>query len=228
MDTTDRTTQSERQWHPSISEAMQMQKRIAGQVRFRPLPKKIRLIAGADVAIDKPRDQLIAGVVVWDPAEAKTVEQVVARSPLTFPYVPGLLSFREAPAVIEAFGRLRSVPDVAMFDGQGYAHPRRCGLACHLGVLLNIPSIGCAKSRLTGTYVEPDSRRGHWTDLVDGDEMIGAVVRTRDGVKPLYISVGHKATLPEAVDLVLRCVVRYRLPEPTRLAHQLVTAEKKR
>ncbi len=215
-------------WDLSISEAIDLQKRLAGQVRFQPLPKDARLVAGADASILKPRNQMIAGVVLWDLQERKVVERAAVRAGLKFPYVPGLLSFREAPAVLEAFSKLRHTPDVAMFDGQGYAHPRRFGLACHLGVLLNMPSVGCAKSRLIGEYVEPGTQRGSWSDLVLGDEVIGAVLRTRDGVSPLYVSIGHRANLQTSIDLVLRCATRYRLPEPTRLAHQLVTAEKTR
>jgi deoxyribonuclease V len=215
-------------WDVSISQAIDLQKRLADQVRTQPLPADARLIAGADVSILKARSQLIAGIVLWDLHERKVVEQVAVRAEAKFPYVPGLLSFREAPAVLEAFSQLRRTPDVALFDGQGIAHPRRFGLACHLGVLLNLPSVGCAKSRLIGTYVEPPKRRGSWTDLVHGDEVIGAVLRTRDNVSPLYISIGHRASLQTSIDLVLRCCTRYRLPEPTRLAHQLVTAEKTR
>ena len=215
-------------WDLSTSEAIELQKRLAGQVRIEPLPADARLIAGADVSILKARNELIAGVVLWDLQERKVVEQTVVRGQARFPYVSGLLSFREAPAVLKAFEELRHQPDVALFDGQGYAHPRRFGLACHLGVLLNMPSIGCAKSRLIGEYVEPASPRGSWTDLVHGDEAIGAVLRTRDGISPLYISIGHRANLRTSIDLVLRCCTRYRLPEPTRLAHQLVTAEKTR
>lgn len=215
-------------WDLSISEAIDLQKRLAGQVRVEPLPRDARLIAGADVSILKAKDQLIAGVVLWDLQEKRVVEQVAVRAETKFPYVPGLLSFREAPAVLEAFEKLRHKPDVAMFDGQGCAHPRRFGLACHLGVLLGMSSIGCAKSRLIGKFIEPAASRESWSDLLIGEEVVGAVLRTRDGVSPLYISVGHRATLHTAIKLVLRCATRYRLPEPTRLAHQLVTAEKTR
>jgi deoxyribonuclease V len=215
-------------WDLSISEAVDLQKRLAGQVRIEPLPADVRLIAGADVSILKARNELIAGVVLWDVQDRKIVEQTVVRAEARFPYVPGLLSFREAPAALMAFETLRHRPDVALFDGQGYAHPRRFGLACHLGVLLRVPSVGCAKSRLIGEYVEPASPRGCWTDLVHRGEVIGAVLRTRDGVRPLYLSIGHRANLQTSIDLVLRCCIRYRLPEPTRLAHQLVTAEKAR
>ena len=215
-------------WDLSIREAIDLQKQMAQQVRFEPLSKDARLIAGADVSILKARKQLIAGIVLWDLREKKVVEQVAVREEAKFPYVPGLLSFREAPAVLQAFEKLRQKPDVAMFDGQGYAHPRRFGLASHLGVLLDMPSIGCAKSRLIGEYKEPGKLRGRWNDLLIGEEVVGAVLRTRARVSCLYISVGHRADLQTSIDLVLRCATRYRLPEPTRLAHQLVTAEKTR
>lgn len=215
-------------WDLTPSQAIQAQKDLAGRVRIKPLPKGVRLIAGADVSILKSQNQLIAGVVLWDLRDGKVIEQTTVRVAAKFPYVPGLLSFREAPAVLEAFATLKRKPDVAMFDGQGIAHPRRFGLASHLGVLLDMPSVGCAKSRLIGTHEEPSTQRGSWSDLTDKGEIIGAVLRSRTNVKPLYISVGHRSDLPSAIDLVLRCAIRYRLPEPTRLAHQLVTAEKGR
>lgn len=215
-------------WDLTIREAVRLQRELAGEVRIEPLPKDVRYVAGADVSIGRASNKLIAGLVLWDLQCHKVVEQAVVRAETEFPYVPGLLSFREAPAVLAAFQKLRRRPDAAMFDGQGYAHPRRFGLACHLGVLLDIPSVGCAKSRLIGTYREPGKDRGRWSKLLDGGEVIGAVLRTRDGVRPLYISVGHRADLCSSIDLVLRCATRYRLPEPTRLAHQLVTVEKAR
>jgi deoxyribonuclease V len=220
--------QSSRNWNLTVREAIQLQKQLAGRVRVEPLRGDVRYICGADVSILGTKSQLIAGVVLWDLHDRSVVEQAVVRADTDFPYVPGLLSFREAPAVLAAFQKLHSRPQAAMFDGQGYAHPRRFGLACHLGVLLDIPSIGCAKSRLIGTHREPGKARGRWSDLLDGDEVIGAVLRTRDSVRPLYVSVGHRADLPGSIELVLRCAIRYRLPEPTRLAHQLVTAEKAR
>lgn len=215
-------------WDLTISEAVRLQTELAGKVRIEPLPKDVRYVAGADVSIGTGSGKLIAGVVLWDLRCRKVVEQAVVRAETEFPYVPGLLSFREAPAVLAAFRKFHRKPDAVMFDGQGYAHPRRFGLACHLGVLLDMPSVGCAKSRLIGTYREPGKGRGRWSKLLDGGEVIGAVLRTREGVRPLYVSVGHRADLRSSINLVLRCATRYRLPEPTRLAHQLVTAEKAR
>jgi deoxyribonuclease V len=144
------------------------------------------------------------------------------RRRVAFPYVPGLLSFREIPVVLDALGKLRHPPDLLLCDGQGYAHPRRFGLACHLGVLTGIPAIGVAKSRLIGEYAEPGSNKGDWSPLMDGGEVIGAVLRTRDNVNPVYVSVGHRIELDAAQRIVLACATRYRLPEPTRLADRLV------
>jgi deoxyribonuclease V len=140
---------------------------------------------------------------------------------ISFPYVPGLLTFREAPGAIAAIEALRIRPDLLLCDGQGLAHPRRCGFASHLGLALDLPSIGAAKSRLTGSHEEPGGERGDWTPLVDDGEVIGACVRTRPGARPIYVSIGHRVTLETAIRLVLRCTTRYRLPEPTRLADQL-------
>ncbi len=164
----------------------------------------------------------VAGVVVWDVEAKVVVEEQTACMRVRFPYVPGLLSFREAPAVLAAIGKLQVQPDVVLCDGHGYAHPRRFGLACHVGLWLDRPSLGCAKSRLTGTHDEPAPRRGAVAPLWDGDEQIGQVLRTRDRVKPVYVSIGHRIDLATAVRLVLACATRYRLPEPIRLADQLV------
>lgn len=156
------------------------------------------------------------------------VETASATMDVTFPYIPGLLSFREAPVCLAAIEKLEHQPDVFMIDGQGIAHPRRLGLAAHLGLFLDKPTIGCAKSRLTGTFAEPALEKGAHEPLYDGDEIIGAVVRTRTNVKPLFISVGHRCTLDDAIDLTLACAIKYRLPEPTRLAHNTVSRLKLR
>jgi len=185
-----------------------------------------RLVAGADAAFSPDRARCIAAVVVWDVAERRVVEQRIVRRVVRFPYVPGLLTFREAPALLQAIRGLRSHPDVFIFDGQGYAHPRRFGLASHVGVWIDRPSIGCAKSLLVGEYEEPRSSRGSMTALLDRGDRIGTVLRTRDGVKPVYVSVGHQIGLGAACALVQRCCTQYRLPEPTRLADQLAGRER--
>jgi deoxyribonuclease V len=152
------------------------------------------------------------------------VDQAIARQPTRFPYVPGLLSFREIPAILEALDRLHQAPDLLLCDGQGLAHPRRFGLACHLGLLCDLPSIGVAKSRLIGRHGEPPDLQGAWVPLLDREDVIGAVVRTRQGVKPLYISIGHRISLDSAIHYTLACTTRYKLPETTRAAHHLASA----
>lgn len=222
-------------WNLSYAEARRLQTRLAGQVRFDPLDAEPELIAGLDCAFSKDGRRIIAAVVVLRRAAASTpkgspvvsasfelAETATASLEVTFPYIPGLLSFREAPVCLAAIEKLRDEPDVFLIDGQGIAHPRRLGLAAHLGLFLDKPTIGCAKSRLTGTFDEPAPGKGASSPLYDGEEVIGAVVRTRTNVKPLFISVGHRCTLDEAVELTLACTTKYRLPEPTRLAHQTV------
>jgi deoxyribonuclease V len=164
-----------------------------------------------------------AAVSVLDYPGLDLVDQAIALRPTEFPYVPGLLSFREAPAVLDAIGTLRIAPDLLLVDGQGIAHPRRFGIACHLGVLTDLPSIGVAKSRLVGTYDDPGSTRGDWSPLMDREEIIGAVLRTRPNVKPLFVSIGHRITLETAIAWVMACCTRYRLPQTTRQAHRLAS-----
>jgi len=158
-------------------------------------------------------------VLTWPGLEL--ADHAIARRPTSFPYVPGLLSFREIPALLDALDRLTAQPDLLLCDGQGLAHPRRFGLACHLGVVTGLPTIGVAKSRLTGTHGAVPVTKGRWTPLIDGDEVIGAVVRSRRGVKPIYVSVGHRVSLETAVHYAMGCVTRFRLPETTRWADRL-------
>jgi len=166
-----------------------------------------------------------AAVVVLDFPGLTLREQAIARLPTRFPYVPGFLSFREAPAVLAAMKKLHTRPDLILCDGQGLAHPRRFGLACHLGLLLDISSIGVAKSRLTGTHGDVPEQKGGWVALEDKGEVVGAVLRTRTGVKPVYVSIGHRISLATAIDYVLRCTTCYRLPETTRHAHRLASVD---
>ena len=179
----------------------------------------MRLVAGADVSYDRGSPVLYAAVVVLDAERLEVVEVAAATGRATFPYVPGYLSFRELPPLLEAFAKLRARPDLVICDGHGRAHPRRFGLACHLGVALDLPSIGVAKSRLVGEHRAPGPRRGAHAALRDGGEVIGAVVRTQPGVAPVYVSVGHRVSLATARRLALRFAPRFRLPEPTRAAH---------
>lgn len=188
-------------------------------MRLAPL-KTVSRVAGLDCAFGG--DRVFAAVVAWDVEHRRVIERRALSRPLQFPYVPGLLSFREAPALLAVLRRLRTPVDALLCDGQGIAHPRRFGLACHLGVLLGLPAVGCAKSRLIGDWVEPGRDRGERSPLMLGAERIGTVLRTRTGVKPLFVSPGHLCDFEGAEDLVLRCGDGLRLPEPVRLADRHV------
>lgn len=183
-----------------------------------PLATLPRFVAGVDAAFSKDKSTIFAAAVVYDREAKQIVDIAHATAPVTVPYIPGYLSFREGPAVLQAIGRLSKPFGAICFDGQGYAHPRRCGLATHLGVTLDVPSIGVGKSRLIGTFDEPETAAGSTSALVDREEPIGAVLRTKDRTRPLFVSVGHRVDLTSAVSLVLACVTRYRIPEPTRQA----------
>jgi len=196
-----------------------MQERLRQQVIAEDRLGIVREVAGLDAHYTGHR--VCAAAVVMSLPSLVTVESALIHRLLTFPYLPGLLSLREAPAITEALGQLSKRPDLLLVDGQGLAHPRRFGLACHLGVLADLPTIGVAKSRLVGTYEEPGIERGAWSPLTDGSEIIGAVLRTRRAVRPVFVSVGHRVSLPTAIDLVLRCTGQFRLPEPIRAADRL-------
>ena len=217
-------------WNLSYSEARDCQRNLASKVRFTPLKGAPKLVGGIDCAFSRDGGKIIAAVVVLKKPDLALVETTNAVRKITFPYIPGLLSFREAPVCIAAVEKLRSRPDVFIIDGQGIAHPRRLGLAAHLGLFFDRPTIGCAKSRLVGIYEEPEQQKGAYTLLKDRKpkpsrqyETIGAVLRTRTDVKPVFVSVGNKCLLKDAIEITLGCAVKYRLPEPTRLAHQLVS-----
>ena len=210
-------------WDLTPKSAIRLQKQLASEILEMPLERPARLVAGGDAAFSPDGGRVIAGWVVWDVRARETIETAVANRPVRFPYVPGLLSFREAPALIAALRMLTTEPDVFMFDGHGLAHPRRFGIACHVGLLIDRPTLGCAKSRLCGVHDTPADTVGAAKPLrLDGD-LVGRVVRTRAGVKPVYVSIGHRITLEDAVRTALRCCTKFRLPEPSRLAHQLVT-----
>lgn len=215
-------------WNLSYSRAVELQKSLAGKISFAALGRRPRLVGGLDCAFTRDGSKIVACAVVLRMPDFSLVEKTTASRKLTFPYIPGLLSFREAPVCIAAVKKLKHEPDVFIVDGQGIAHPRRLGLAAHLGLFFNKPTVGCAKSRLTGEYEEPRAHKGAYSFLKDGNEVIGAVVRTRDDVKPLFVSVGNKCRLQDAIDIVLACTVKYRLPEPSRLAHQLVSRSRLR
>jgi Endonuclease V (EC 3.1.21.-) len=205
-------------WNVSPEEAVAIQQRLREQViREGPMPGPGTVIVGVDVGF---RGELAraAAVAVRFP-DLAPLAQAVAEVPVTFPYIPGLLAFREAPAILAALERLPLSPQVLMVDGHGISHPRRMGIATHLGVYLDLPSIGCAKSKLWGRYEMPPDEPGAWSPLWDGEEMIGAVLRTQAGVSPVFVSIGHRISLENAIATVMACVRGHRLPEPTRLAH---------
>lgn len=202
----------------TTAEAAKIQHKLASQVSLEPLDGPVDLVLGADVHF--AGDTAHAVLVLVDLKTLRPMEIVEAAAAVDFPYVSGFLSFRETPAILTAFGKLSARPDLVLCDGQGIAHPRGLGLASHLGLVLGVPTIGCAKSRLVGTHDPLPFARGSWVPLVYGGREVGRVVRTRDGVAPLFVSPGHRVDLDGAVEWVLRCCGRYRLPEPARLAHQ--------
>jgi deoxyribonuclease V len=206
-------------WDVSPKEAVAIQRDLAPQVVREGDPRNVRRVAGVDISVDRARGLGTGAVVVLSYPELELVEVAVEQAPLTFPYVPGLLSFREVPVLRAAFARIAGPIDLLLVDGQGLAHPRRFGLACHLGLLLDVPAIGCAKSRLLGEHAPVAEAAGSRADLVDKGEPIGSVLRTRTNVRPLFVSLGHRIGLTEAETWVSRCCRGYRLPEPTRLAH---------
>jgi deoxyribonuclease V len=210
-------------WDLSPAEARELQERLRGHVETQDRLGSVRRIAGVDVGFERGGRVTRAAVAVLAFPSLEPLDQAVARRSTAFPYVPGLLSFRELPAVLDALERLARAPDLLLCDGQGYAHPRRFGLACHLGVLADVPSIGVAKTRLVGEHGAVPLEKGCWVPLRLDDEVIGAVLRTRSGVKPLYVSVGHRVSLHTAVRYVLAATTRYRLPETTRAAHRLAS-----
>jgi deoxyribonuclease V len=208
-------------WDLSVGEAKSLQLQLAEQVVAETTfdPSTVQTVAGVDVGFR--HDVAQAAVVVLGLPDLEPLDYALGRAPVTFPYVPGLLTFREGPSVLNALDKLAIWPDLFVFDGHGLAHPRRFGLAAHMGVILDFACIGCAKSRLSGSHEEPGQAVGDWVPLREGDETIGAVVRTRARVKPVYVSVGHRADLQTCIDLVLRCTRGYRLPETTRYAHRV-------
>lgn len=210
-------------WILSPAEAIAVQQALRPRLVLTDQLGTVQRVAGVDVGFEAAGTVTRAAIAVLSFPELDLLETAMARRPTTFPYIPGLLSFRELPAVLEALERLREPPDLLVCDGQGIAHPRQFGIACHLGLLTDLPAIGVAKTRLCGAHAEPPDQRGAWTPLWLRDKPIGAVLRTRPGVKPLYISSGHRISLLTAMDYVMRCCTRYRLPETTRHAHRLAS-----
>jgi deoxyribonuclease V len=216
----------EHEWDISPKTALQLQHTLQGSVHVEPLPLgKVKRVAGLDASYHKGK--IYAVVVVLELPALDLVEQAAVKLPITFPYLPGLLSFREAPGLLSAVGELSNTPDVFIVDGHGLAHPRRFGLASHLGVLLDLPTVGCAKSLLVGKSPPPPAAAGSYTALTHSGQVVGVALRTRTGVKPVYVSIGHRVDLDSAIGLILACIKGYRLPEPIRWAHTLAGESQK-
>lgn len=209
-------------WNIGEMEAIKIQQELAQQVIKEDSFEQIHYVAGVDVAYSQTNDTLIAAIVILETDTLNLVESVVVEDTVQFPYIPGLFSFRELPPIIKAFDKVKITPQLVVCDGQGLAHPRRFGLACHLGVLYDIPAIGCGKTKLLGDYNEPGQHRGAQSPLIDNREIIGNVLRTQNNINPIFVSIGHRISLTTASDWILRLSPKYRLPETTREADQLV------
>lgn len=212
-------------WNLSPSEAIALQRKLSAQVITEDRLDLVQTVAGVDVGFEDRDSITRAAVVVLRFDDLSFIEQAVVRQPTCARYIPGLLSFRECPAILAALAQLTVTPDLIFCDGQGIAHPRRFGIACHLGVLTNLPSIGVGKSRLVGRHEPVPEMRGSWVPLIDKEETIGAVLRTRSGVNPIFVSPGHRISLTTAIDYVMACTTRYRLPETTRNADKLASSK---
>lgn len=212
-------------WVKTVAEAKVIQEQLRNQVVAEDCLGQVKYVAGVDIGFEDNYRISKAAVAVLSFPQLELVETAIASIPTAFPYVPGYLSFREIPAILAALPQLKITPDLILCDGQGLAHPRRLGLACHLGVLLDLPTIGVAKSLLIGKHKEVALEKGSWQPLVDRGETIGVVLRSRHKVKPIYVSVGHKISLPTAVEYVTGCLTKYRLPETTRWADKLASRQ---
>ena len=214
-------------WQADFKQAKLIQEELAKNVKISKLTSTVKNIAGFDVSYLKSEDLLIGGMVVMNLPSLEVIATRIQTSPISFPYVPGYLSFREAPVLLDLISKYRKKIDLFIFDGHGLAHPRGLGIAAHIGVLIDKPSLGCAKKKLVGAFNPPALRRGATSDLIYQGKTIGKVVRTKTGIKPVFVSVGHRTDLQQGVEVILSCCRNYRLPEPVRQAHQLVTAWRK-
>ncbi|MBD1805045.1 deoxyribonuclease V [Microcoleus sp. FACHB-SPT15] len=214
------------EWPLNVEEAIAIQNQLRSQVITEDQLGDVQYVAGVDLGFEEDGAISRAAVAVLSFPDLQLQEKAIAKRPTTFPYIPGFLSFREIPAILDALETVSITPDLIVCDGQGIAHPRRLGIACHLGVLIDIPTIGAAKSLLVGKHDEVPVEKGSWQPLQYRGEVVGAVVRSRTGVKPLYVSPGHRISLPTAIDYVLRCTTKYRLPETTRWADKLASNRK--
>lgn len=210
-------------WHVTPEQARKIQNNLRDQVIKTDRFDAIKTVAGVDIGLKN--DIALASVIILNYPDLQVIDGVVAESRVSFPYIPGYLSFREIPPLLVAFARLKTEPDLVIVDGQGIAHPRRFGLASHLGLILDKPTIGCAKSRLCGQYIEPDTEKGSYTYLLDKTEVIGAALRTRTNVSVVYVSIGHLISLESARMLTMTCCKGYRLPETTRYAHRAASGK---
>ncbi|MDH5761377.1 MAG: deoxyribonuclease V [Nitrospinota bacterium] len=215
-------------WKVTPQQALKIQTELANQVEQKSRLKPPQWIAGADISLTQESNEAFAGIVVLNAKTLKIADEYYIRGTIDFPYIPGLLSFREAPLLLKLFKKVSPAPQLIFFDGHGIAHPRKLGLASHLGLFLDCPTIGCAKSRLTGKFREPGLKKGSRSRLLDKEgQTIGSVLRTRENCKPVFVSVGHQIDLDSAVQWSLKCTTHYRIPEPTRLAHIRVNAFRK-
>lgn len=213
-------------WQLTVAQAERLQLELAPRVCREGRLSNPRFIAGADISAPDPSGMARAAIVVLTYPEFEIVEIEETQGQPNFPYIPGLLSFRESPLVLAAWQKLSVTPDLLLVDGQGIAHPRRFGIASHLGLLLDIPTIGCAKSRLCGTFRTLGTKAGNYTEITDKDEVIGVALRTKNNTAPVYVSIGHKVDLRSAIEWTLKCCKGYRLPEPSRLAHLVASGKK--
>ena len=210
-------------WNVSVKEAKAIQERLRDAISKEDQLTMVDRVAGVDVSFNKPLNLARAAVAVLSYPELELLEQTSAELPIQFPYIPGLLSFREAPSALEALAKLSIPPKLILCDGHGLAHPRRFGLACHIGLLVDIPTIGVAKRRLIGRHRPVSNKRGSWKPILHEDQIIGAALRTRPGTNPIYISIGHRVSLETAIIYVLGCTTKFRIPETTRHAHRLAS-----
>lgn len=220
------TVEPHHPWVKTVAEAKVIQEQMRHQVIKSDHLGEVKYVAGVDIGFEDNYAISKSAIAILTYPELELVEQAIARIPTAFPYVPGYLSFREIPAILAAFPQLNITPDLILCDGQGYAHPRRLGLACHLGILLDIPTIGVAKSLFIGKHEEVPLEKGSHQPLIDKEETIGVVLRSRTNVKPIYVSIGHKISLPTALNYVMGCLTKYRLPETTRWADKLASHKK--
>jgi deoxyribonuclease V len=215
-------------WNVTPKEAIQIQKHLAGKVKLKAGTRTPKIIAGTDISMNRNSTTVYAGIVLLEFPSLEVVDSLTMVDTVQTPYIPGLLSFREGPALLKLFSQVTASPDLIFFDGHGYAHPRRLGLACHMGLFLDVPTIGCAKSKLVGDFTSPENKKGASSKLVDKDNnLLGMVLRTKLNCKPVFISPGHKIDFATATRFALECTTKYRIPEPTRQAHLLVNRLRK-